>query len=138
MSIFYRAFNKMGREVPLMEVKSKMVEPLIGKSAREHFVPVAYDFSLLIFTYLGFSMNKEEVFHAWRPVEEKIRFERLNEILRKELEEGFIKSFDYVELMSLQGGIFARQDQQTKVLQEHMRKAYKLITCPYPQEGWCD
>jgi hypothetical protein len=136
MSIFYRAFTKLGRDVPLMEVKYRMVEPLIRRP--EDLVPVVHDFSLLIFTYLGFSMSKEDVLAAWRPIEAKIRVERLNEILRKEPKKRLIESFDYVELMSLQGCIFARQDQKTKVLQDHMRKAYKLIKCPFPLEGWCD
>lgn len=138
MSIFYRDFIKVGREVPLKEVKLKMVHGLFGKSAKQHVVPVVYDFSLLIFTHLGFSMTVEDVVDAWKPVETRIGFHRLDEILSKEQSEGLIKCFDYVEVISLQGGIFARLDQLPKVLQKHMEKAYKMTKCPYPQEGWSD
>ena len=136
MSIFYE-LSRFGFQYRSdSSAKRVFIRHFVGKPAEELF-PVFYEFSGLIFNSLGIRMEVDDVAHAWTPVRERLKPERLNLVLKTDPESTLITSFDYVELMSLQSGIFTLEDNENKVLPKHLVKAFDRIKCRYKVEGLC-
>jgi hypothetical protein len=137
MSIFHEISRFGFQYRPNSGTKQAFILNFVGKSAEELF-PVFYEFSGLVFNSLDIRMDGNEVVHAWTPFRERFKPERLNLVLKKYRESALITCFDYVELISLQSGIFALEDTERKVLPKHLTRALEWIKCRYKVEGLCD
>jgi hypothetical protein len=107
----------------------------------DSFFYLVHPFSQLIFTYLGFSMDRSEVTKAWEPITARVNLSGMvSAILEpsdQDSHDRFLKVFDYIEVISLEGGILARLHGDPKVLPVHMNVAFSrhILWCPFKLRG---
>jgi hypothetical protein len=107
----------------LSEAKRHFASSYVDKAREsiDSFGSVVYPFSHLIFTYVGFSMEPQEVVRAWEPIKGRINFSNLQRAIFREVAgespaDRFLKAFDFIEIISLEGAILARLHGSPKVL----------------------
>jgi hypothetical protein len=156
MSIFYRESRYFLQQsidrafTPEVEdlraAKDNFAERYLGEihQSINAIVPLIYNFSYVIFANLGFyKMQHEEVVGAWASVKARVNLENLGTAIfdasSDQHRERFLKTFDFVEVISIEGAILARLDEEQKVLPAHMETAFLTLRfkCPYRIYGIC-